>query len=746
MFSLLFAATTLTVAALAGTPESSLTLVDERGTPVSAASVDFTDAAGAHDRESTGPSGSASARSSFTPVAADVTKPGFRARHLVLAALPSGRITFERILPVIGRVTVASGSTKSVHESPLATSTLDAATISLSPGNTTDRLLRQLPGFDRARSSSAFTNYGLLRASFSGAGTDRGVVLVDGFPAQDGFGGQIDWQAYPTDVIERAELLRGAGSALYGSGAVGGALAITTFAPQTGPGVAPDGQLLFGAGSNEQADNAVLARTAIGSTVGASLSTVATQFAYADLPPSYASPVDHLAKSSSGTSDLRLRYDDGRTTLDGAFLASSDQQDEGRTNYTFERNLRQESVAASERIGLARARFAYYVRDTTVYNNSDLYPTSPGALRYRQHVPTDENGFFASLGANPGTAELELLVDQRRVDGRSEQYGPSGALAALGTGVQLGQGVGLQATFHATRTELLIGARADRVRYDDLAYTTTAKGVVTPHAVGGHDIGAISPRAALRYDLSSRIALRLSSGGGFRAPYLNELVRGFNVGQTVMSPNPELVPERSRTDGAGIDVLFGSGRLAFDIMQTTVSDAIAFRTVQGATPPRMVRANLDKTQTNGETLTYAQAVGACTRVRVSGTTQNPRVTAGPAAEVGKALTLVPLRTATIGVDGASRGPLSYSVDGSYIGQTYYDDLNTQPLGAALLFGATVRATTPSGTTFSIAGDNLTHQTYLANVDRYGEPLTVSLRIGIPFGPRARTSRGALCTL
>ena len=60
-------------------------------------------------------------------------------------------------------------------------------------------------------SNSAFTNYGQLRASFSGAGNDRGLVLVDGIPAQDGFGGQIDWQAYPPNDIQFAELLRGAG-------------------------------------------------------------------------------------------------------------------------------------------------------------------------------------------------------------------------------------------------------------------------------------------------------------------------------------------------------------------------------------------------------------------------------------------------------------------------------------------------------------------------------------------------------
>ena len=39
-----------------------------------------------------------------------------------------------------------------------------------------------------------------------------------------------------------AELLRGAGSALYGSGGVGGVLEIDTFGPHPGPGFATNGR------------------------------------------------------------------------------------------------------------------------------------------------------------------------------------------------------------------------------------------------------------------------------------------------------------------------------------------------------------------------------------------------------------------------------------------------------------------------------------------------------------------------
>src|SRR5690242_1966057 len=108
-------------------------------------------------------------------------------------------------LPIIVNVRVATGSEQSLHALPVSASALDQAAIQTTSALATDSLLRRLPGFDRTRSNSMFTNYGQLRVSFAGSGNDHGLVLGDGIPAQDGFGGQVDWSAYPTSDVQRAE-------------------------------------------------------------------------------------------------------------------------------------------------------------------------------------------------------------------------------------------------------------------------------------------------------------------------------------------------------------------------------------------------------------------------------------------------------------------------------------------------------------------------------------------------------------
>ena len=63
-----------------------------------------------------------------------------------------------------------------------------------------------------------------------GAGS-RVLVLLDGVPFITGDSGTINWDAIPTTEVERIEVIKSAGSALYGSNALGGVVNIITKDP-----------------------------------------------------------------------------------------------------------------------------------------------------------------------------------------------------------------------------------------------------------------------------------------------------------------------------------------------------------------------------------------------------------------------------------------------------------------------------------------------------------------------------------
>jgi len=54
------------------------------------------------------------------------------------------------------------------------------------------------------------------------------LLLVDGVPANEGDRGGINWDMLPVDDVERVEVVKGAGSSLYGSAALGGVVNLIT--------------------------------------------------------------------------------------------------------------------------------------------------------------------------------------------------------------------------------------------------------------------------------------------------------------------------------------------------------------------------------------------------------------------------------------------------------------------------------------------------------------------------------------
>ena len=576
-----------------------------------------------------------------------------------------------------------------------------------------------LPGVDRDRSDAPFTNYGQLRLSFDGAGTDRGTLLVDGVPAQDGFGGQVDWNVYPGGTIERGELLRGPGSALYGSGAIGGTLTLftRTFAPHEG--------ILNASAGGVDAGSGVLA---FGLPAGPATTTVtlaSRRLGYDVIPPGQTSSVDRPAISTADVAHVVSRWSSaagGAWRIDA--LDAGDAQQDGRPNDGFSRALHQLALSWS-RASRESIAITAYERETTVVNIADRYPTVPGALLYTQHVPSSDAGVRMRWdvpldAAGEGSDALALILDHHLVTGRSEQDAANGVIQSNVAGTQRLDGVALQNAWQGR-----LGGVAG-VRYDQIA----------TDALGTRDAAALSPRLALRWDASPATSLRAAYGTGLRAPFLNELVRSFKVGAVLEENNPALVPERSRSLQLGFDVVHPADRFAFDYTTTGVSDAIGLETI--ATNVQQ-RANFARTATDAYTAEYDRP-SACSRLRGFATVQHDRVIASAnPAQIGKRLAYVPDSAASVDLE-RTLGALTGAVELSYSGPTFADDLQAQPLGSALLLGARLTLHAPDGTALSLAFDNLNDMRYLASVDRLGPPASLTLRLSWPLGARTTAAR------
>jgi len=632
-------------------------------------------------------------------------------------------------LPVIGTVRVATGSLETLHQLPVPASVLDKQAIVSLPALTADQLLANLPGFDRNRSNSMFTNYGQLRVSFAGLGNDRGLVLADGIPAQDGFGGQVDWAQFPTPMLERAELLRGPGSALYGGGAIGGVLSLQTFGPPSVLSGPAQGTLSFSGGTHAFTQNYVQAAAPLGGKLSGSFAALSQQLQYDDLAPGYQTAHDNEAQSQSNMASMRLRYSpDAQTYIEYGYLGAWDYQQEGRPNYDFWRDMLQNALHIAHTTQQSSLNASYYVRNAFVTNRADNYPKDPGTLLYTQYVPTHESGMLVNWIVGGERSTFAILGNAKFVGGISDQYNGRGVFTVSGSGVQDSYGLAAQETLRGDRYEVVGGLREDAI---DLVNAATQKGaVVTP--IAPRVDRAVSPRVAARYDLTKKLAFRASAGGDFRAPYLNELVRGYQIGAIQYLPNSALVPERSSSLVGGFDWNNADSELSADFTHAYVNDAIDFRTISATV---QMRSNFSHTETNGTTVVYIRRLGPCSRVTLWGTAQNSQILVGTAGEVGKQLPYVPKASANAEYD-TPIGAVQTGVSVNYSGMTWADDLNEEPLGSAVTAGLHAIFPLQAGARLTLNAENVTDARYLSSIDRYAPPQVISLALSAPIGTQA----------
>ncbi len=121
-------------------------------------------------------------------------------------------------------IVTANRREQSLQEVPVSVSTVTAQTIADRNNITLDDALRYVPGVNmlsdqvNIRGSTGYSR---------GVGS-RVLVLLDGLPYFTGDTGEINWETIPMFEVDRVEVVKGAGSALYGSSALGGVINVIT--------------------------------------------------------------------------------------------------------------------------------------------------------------------------------------------------------------------------------------------------------------------------------------------------------------------------------------------------------------------------------------------------------------------------------------------------------------------------------------------------------------------------------------
>lgn len=581
-----------------------------------------------------------------------------------------------------------------VADTPASVAVVSDAALRTTAAPALDDAARQIVGFSLFRRTGSRTAnptaQGVSLRGLGASGASRALVLADGIPQNDPFGGWVYWARKPRLGVERLEVLRGGAADLYGSAALSGVVQLLSRGPRAGPALEAELQ----AGAATTFDATLTARAARGAWAGRVSAEGYTTGGYVPVAEESRGAVDQEAASRHVGFDAHLER---RLAGDGRAFVQGQAYDEARENGTpLQTNDTRIGLLA---LGLdwggpsgGRASLRAWGQDQLFHQafSAVAADRSREELTRTQAVPAAALGVSGQWTRALG-ARHRLLVgaDARRVSGTTEETAyvrgaPASTLAAGGD--ETGGGLFLQDQLQA-HPRLLVAAslRLDAWSLRDGRSLTTplATGatVVTLHP--DRDEHAWSPRLGLLFRARPGLALRASGYGAFRAPTLNELYRSFRVGDTVTLANPALEPERLRGAEAGVLVTRGRHTLRLTAFSAEVRDAVANVTLSSA--PGLVtreRQNVGRTRSRGLEAEADLRLSARAVVTAGYALVDARVVSFPKdpSLEGKRLPQVPRHQATLQARYESR--LRLGLQARVSSAAWEDDRNELELDAA----------------------------------------------------------------
>jgi outer membrane receptor protein involved in Fe transport len=234
---------------------------------------------------------------------------------------------------------------------------------------------------------------------------------------------------------------------------------------------------------------------------------------------------------------------------------------------------------------------------------------------------------------------------------------------------------------------------------------------------------AFNPRASLLYRVGHGTSLTAAGYRAFRSPTLNELYRSFRQGNTLTQNNAALKAERLTGAEAGVRQTLLSDRvnLRGTFFWNDVTNAIVNVTIkQDPSLTTRQRQNVSRTLSTGLNLDGEWRINSSFQVAggyqfahsvVSSYTPDPSLEGLNTSLVGKWIPQIPHQQFTVQTRYFNPKYLTATVQGTYVGGQFEDDLNTLQLGHFFTVDVYASRTISKGFEAYIAAENLFNQTY-----------------------------------
>ena len=586
--------------------------------------------------------------------------------------------------------------------------------ISMEPATRVENILRDVPGLQQFRRSDARsanpTSQGITLRGLGGNASSRALLILDGVPQADPFGGWVAWPGYDALALKSARITRGGGSGAEDQGAIAGTIEL--FSDNVGDRI----ELGAAYGSRNSVDADLL----VGRELGQGQLTISANYARGDgfIP---------ITEGQRGSVDRPAEYEQAglavrfvaplteSTELQANVRAFTDDRERG---FAFSDN-HNDGADASIRLVNRSSDWQWSALTYVQIRNFDVSfggvaddRNAVSRVFEQYNVPSAGLGTRFEVRPPVGDAiELRIGGDWRRTEGETKENfffadndTPRRSRRAGGSTATYGGFV--EASLQASDALVLTGGgRVDFWSIDngfrrEIELINPFPGSVrTDETFANRSGSEFTGRGGFAYDATDALTLRGAAYLGWRLPTLNELFRPFRVGDDATAANELLEPERVKGAELGLDWNGGVLTLGITAFYNQLDNAIANVTLAngpgvfpgvGFVSPGGTysqRQNLEAIRSRGVEIDAAFDLAALVQgltLRAGYSYVDAKVDGtGDAAPIdGLRPAQVPRHnvSATIGWD--SGNGTGASLSGRYIGQQFEDDVNQLSLADA----------------------------------------------------------------
>ncbi|NDV91538.1 TonB-dependent receptor [Alteromonas sp. 345S023] len=435
----------------------------------------------------------------------------------------------------------------SLTKLPASVSVLTEQDIAASGAFQLTDLLRGLPGVSLAQSGSPG---GLSEVRVRGSESNHLLVLIDGVVVNDiGQSSVIDLSHLTIANIERIELLKGPQSAMWGSGAIGGVLSITTKGANNAEQT-PSADISAGIGTQGSYQGSV------------NIATQADDFslrAYANYLKTEGDNISRLGNEDDGydnmTVGLNLGYNINNSHRISATLRNTGYQNEYdpidfvTTGLPVDGDNITDADQVTAQFGWSYDDndSAYKAKTTLNYHQDDIDNSTDGAFTTGstgERIDINHTSFYR-------TTNWQLAAGGEYLQRFYEQRG----LVVYGDPNQ---------RRHDTTTSVFVEANGDLT--ESLFTTLSAR-----YDDNSEFDNAFTYRAGLTWQLNRHYALFSSVGKAVKAPTFTELYGYF---PSTFVGNPDLLPEQSEEWEIGVKARWQDASLQVSAYSAQLEDEI----------------------------------------------------------------------------------------------------------------------------------------------------------------------------